>query len=105
MASSYLWLEALGNGRKWELGLVYEEPLYNAKKFGFYPEINRVVMILNQESNIYGQILILETLFVCYSRFGERKKEETEKEKGPSMWGLKRVWLVDSHVKCHGSII
>lgn len=51
MASTYLWLEALGSSRKWALGLAYEGPLYNTKTLGFYHAGHRELTVLNWESN------------------------------------------------------
>lgn len=52
MASTYLWFEALGNSRKWALGLAYEGLFYNTKTLGFYYAGHRELTVLNWESNM-----------------------------------------------------
>lgn len=52
MASTYLWFEALGNSRKWALGLAYEGLFYNTKILGFYYAGHKELTVLNWESNM-----------------------------------------------------
>lgn len=76
----------MGNGKKWELGLVYQGPLYNTKKFGSYHAKLKELTVLNWESSMIKS-LFYKNYFGCYDRFG-KKEEEIEKEKGQSKWEL-----------------
>lgn len=98
MNNSYLWLKTLGNGRKWALGLAYEEPLYT-KKFGFYPAGNRELTILDHEviwSNLYfWNILVV--------RFEEERRKRLKKRK-TKVKVLRESDIIITH-KCHKSIM